>query len=1043
MRHEAVTATCETAGLVEYWECVSCGEKFSDADGTTPISDISLAPLGHDYAPDWDDENHFERCTRCGDVTNIAPHTFDDGVCTVCKYEDKGTEGLEYTLSADGTYYILTGVGEATASDILVPSLYQSKPVTAIGARAFANCADITSVTFGRRIESIGEAAFYGCDALGEIRYGGGVAEWCELSGQENIMARGRDLYISDERAEGAIVIPDGISAVKPYSFAYQSGITSVTVPDSVTEIGEYAFLGCAAVEKITIPFLGASLSGNDISVGYLFGGTDKIPSVLREVSVNGGSVPAGAFAGCAALTSVMLGADVTSVGSGVLGICTSLEEVGVPYLGASADDQNSADLKIGYVFGGVSRIPASLKKATVIGGSIPAGAFEGCPALTGVALGENVTYIEGGVLSGFGSLEELTVPFLGDVAGKTTEDTYQYPLGYIFGTSSYDGGVRVSQQYYASSASYSIKQYFYIPSSLRAVTVSGGNIFFGAFSNCSSLTSVTLGRGVKCVAQRAFEGCSSLTELHYEGTMTEWFELKEIYYALESECDLYIDGAKVEGVVTIPDGVESIPEFAFWHQDDIVSVILPDSVKTIGRKAFEYCTGLTAVKFPDGLTTIGEYAFNYCSSLASCDLPNSVTDMGMSAFSGCKALTSVVIPDGVTQILGLLFSNCDSLVSVSIPAGVTTIFGGAFSGCESLTTINIPDGVTEMYGNLFKNCTSLTSLEIPDGVTSIGDSAFEGCTSLTSLTSLEIPDGVTSIGDSAFEGCTSLTSLEIPDGVTSIGGYAFKDCTGLTSLEIPDGVKYCGTGILDGCGAAYTVYDNAYYAGNADNPYMILVEGKNTAITSCAVHPSAKMIAAHAFDGYVSLKTVSLPSGLSTVCEYAFNGCTSLTGIAIPDSVTELGAYAFSSCTSLTSVTIGKGLTVLEEGVLRDCTSLRSVTIPDNIVTIGTNAFMSCTSLSSVTLGKNVTSIGYAAFNVCSSLTSIKIPASVVSISKFCFSTCRNLTSVVFEDPDTWQICKSEDFSTVTTIARSELANSGTAAKALLSHDTSYWRKV
>lgn len=43
------------------------------------------------------------------------------------------------------------------------------------------------------------------------------------------------------------------------------------------------------------------------------------------------------------------------------------------------------------------------------------------------------------------------------------------------------------------------------------------------AFCGCTSLTSVTIGKGVTSIGKWAFNSCSKLTEMKYNGTMEEW----------------------------------------------------------------------------------------------------------------------------------------------------------------------------------------------------------------------------------------------------------------------------------------------------------------------------------------------------------------------------------------------------------------------------------------------------------------------------------------------------------------------------------------
>ncbi|MBQ7172779.1 MAG: leucine-rich repeat domain-containing protein [Clostridia bacterium] len=358
--------------------------------------------------------------------------------------------------------------------------------------------------------------------------------------------------------------------------------------------------------------------------------------------------------------------------------------------------------------------------------------AFQYCTSLTSIEIPDSVTSIGSSVFSGCSALQSMTIPFVGNRAGVTAEDTYQYPFGYLFGTS-YTDGTETTQYYYGSSTSSTIFSDYYIPTSLKSVTVTGGYIPYGAFYNCSNLTSVTLG-----------------------------------------------------------DSVTSIGRYAFCRSSSLTSVTIGNSVTSIGEYAFYNCSSLTSIEIPAGVTSIERYAFEGCSNLQyntyskAKYLGNAENPYVVLMNATNTSITSCKIHSNTKIIYGYAFQNCDSLTSVTIGDSVTSIGDSVFRGCSSLTSIEIPDGVTSIGNYAFYYCSSLTSIEIPDSVTSIGDYAFSGCTSLTSI---EIPDKVTSIGDSAFRSCSSLTSVEIPGSVTSIGRYAFSGCTSLTSNEIPDSV--------------------------------------------------------------------------------------------------------------------------------------------------------------------------------------------------------------------------------------------------------------
>ena len=918
--------TCSATGTEAHYKCSVCNKVFKDDEHKTEttLDDLTIAinPDAHNFG-EWIknegadthtricsfNSKHTETenchggtatcteqavCEKCNaKYGEFAKHNYKDGVCIVCGIR-RPSEGLEYSLNIDKTEYIVTGIGTCTDKEIIIPSEYNAKPVTAIGNSAFSGCTGLTSIVIPNSVTNIGISAFYNCTGLTSITipnsvtsigstafglcsklqdiYITDIAAWCNISGLYRLMkdsANNKKLYINNELAT-SITIPDGVTNIGDYAFFDCSSLTSIVIPNSVTSIGVSAFSGCSGLTSITIP---NSVTNIGISA---FDGCDKLQDIyitdiaawchisglhnlmgygsnnknlyinnelVTSITIPNGvtAIPSSAFSGCSGLTSITIPNSVTSIGSSAFSGCTGLTNITIP------------------------------DSVTSIGAS----AFRGCTGLTSVTIGNGVTSIDYEAFKGCSGLTSVTIG--------------------------------------------------------NSVTNIGQNAFYG----CSGLTSITIPDSVTSIGNSAFSGCSGLTSATIPDSVTSIGD-----YAFS-----YCTGLTS---VIIPNRVTEIPVSAFRGCSGLTSVTIPNGVTSIGDSAFFGCSGLTSIVIPNSVTSIGVEAFRGCSGLTSITIPDSVTSIGRSAFSGCSGLTSVTIGNSVTSIDYAAFYGCYKLIEVYNKSSLTITVGSSDNGYVAYyaknvytneggskltedengyviytdgdkkilvtylgtnTELILPSYITEINQYAFYNCTGLTSVTIGNSVTSIGPDAFEGCTGLTTVNWNATACTTGSLSYPIFEGCSNLATVNIGANVTTIPSYAFYDCSGLTSIIVVEGnSKY-------------------HSAGNCliETTTKTLLLGCKTSVIP--MDGSVTSIGQNAFYNCTGLTSVVIPNSVTSIDSSAFSGCTGLTSVTIPDSVTSIGAWAFQRCTGLKSVTIGNGVTSIGDFAFEDCTGLTSIT--------------------------------------------------------------------------------------------------------------------
>lgn len=263
--------------------------------------------------------------------------------------------------------------------------------IKAISDYAFTYCRSLYIVNLPDSVKSIGEGAFYACDAT-ETGLGNPVFTIELPDGITTI-----EEATFSGCALTSITIPSSVTTIKARAFQ-GSGLMSLTIPDTVTEVGSAAFSMCTRLMDVKIG------SGIDKISDSMFQGCQALSEIVIPDTVT--SIGDRAFFHCDGLMRVNFGKNVNEIGEYAFYMCGSLKSIKLPdaitsieqyafYKCVLLDEIVIPDgvTRIGYAaFYGCDKLANVVIPDSVT--RIEGRAFMLCPELQAVHLGASITYI-------------------------------------------------------------------------------------------------------------------------------------------------------------------------------------------------------------------------------------------------------------------------------------------------------------------------------------------------------------------------------------------------------------------------------------------------------------------------------------------------------------------------------------------------------------------------------------------------------------------------------------------------------------------------
>lgn len=218
----------------------------------------------------------------------------------------------------------LLTIGDHAFSDCeSLKSVQLPEHLHSLGEGAFEYCLSLTDVHIPATVETIGDYPFAGCLKQRNINVSSDNYSYTSERGVLYNKSKSELIQYPSGKEALSFSMPEEVTAINTYAFAYVGLLTQISFNNKVTEIGDGAFKNCISLKSIVIPDT-VTTFGKAVFMYCTHLTSVSLPKDLDRI-------PETTFYSCNELKTASLSSGIKEIGYEAYSGCTALHHIDLP----------------------------------------------------------------------------------------------------------------------------------------------------------------------------------------------------------------------------------------------------------------------------------------------------------------------------------------------------------------------------------------------------------------------------------------------------------------------------------------------------------------------------------------------------------------------------------------------------------------------------------------------------------------------------------------------------------------------------------------